>query len=127
MLLNDLFIVDNWQAGNGTLTALLHLRVPHPILYGHFPGRPVLPGACLIQLAEELAASVAGREVRLIRAGPIKFITMIDPTHDGSLAMTLAGKEQAAGEWQITADGFNAGKTFFRFRGVFREAGDYAG
>jgi 3-hydroxyacyl-[acyl-carrier-protein] dehydratase len=127
MLLNDLFIVDDWQPGKETLTALLHLRVPHPILYGHFPGRPVVPGACLIQLVEELAASVAGREVRLIRAGQVKFITMIDPNRDGTVAMTLTGKEQPAGEWQITADGINAGAICFRFRGVFRAARGYAG
>jgi 3-hydroxyacyl-[acyl-carrier-protein] dehydratase len=127
MLLNDLFIVDDWKPGEGTLTALLHLRVPHRIFDGHFPGRPVLPGACLIQLVEELAASVAGREVRLIRTGPIKFIAMIDPIHDGTVAMTLTGKEQAAGEWQITADGINAGTTCFRFKGVFRAVEDYAG
>jgi 3-hydroxyacyl-[acyl-carrier-protein] dehydratase len=69
MLLNDLFVVDNWQAGYGTLSALLHVQVPHRIFDGHFPGRPVLPGACLVQLVEELAATVADREVRLIRAG----------------------------------------------------------
>ena len=127
MLLNDLFIVDNWQAGNGTLSALIHMQVPHRIFDGHFPGRPVLPGACLIQLVEELAASVTDREVRLIRSGQVKFITMIDPVRDGTLAMTLTGKEQAAGEWQITADGINAGTTCFRFKGVFRAGSDYAG
>ena len=34
MLLNDLFIVDNWQAGNGTLSALIHMQVPHRIFDG---------------------------------------------------------------------------------------------
>jgi 3-hydroxyacyl-[acyl-carrier-protein] dehydratase len=127
MLLNDLFIVDDWKTGNGTLTAVLHLRFPHRIFDGHFPGRPVLPGACLVQLVEELAASVADKEVRLIRAGQVKFISMVDPILDGSVTMTLTGKEQAAGEWQITADGINAGATCFRFKGVFREGSDYAG
>jgi 3-hydroxyacyl-[acyl-carrier-protein] dehydratase len=121
MLLNDLFIVDDWQPGSGTLMTLLHLRFPHRIFDGHFPGRPVLPGACLIQLVEELAASVAAKEVRLIRAGQVKFITMIDPARDGTVTMTLTGKEQPAGEWQITADGINAGTICFRFKGVFRE------
>jgi 3-hydroxyacyl-[acyl-carrier-protein] dehydratase len=127
MLLNDLFIADDWKPGSGTLTAVFHLCFPHRIFDGHFPGRPVLPGACLVQLVEELAASVAGREVRLARAGPIKFISMVDPVRDGSVTMTLTGKEQTAGEWQITAEGINAGATCFRFKGIFREAGDYAG
>jgi 3-hydroxyacyl-[acyl-carrier-protein] dehydratase len=120
MLLNELFIVDDWQPGVATLIASLRVQAPHPIFDGHFPGRPVLPGACLVQLVEELAASVAGREVRLIRAGPVKFIAMIDPIRDAIIKITLTAKEQAAGEWQITADGTNAGTTCFRFKGVFR-------
>jgi 3-hydroxyacyl-[acyl-carrier-protein] dehydratase len=132
MLLNDLFIVDDWrrdegtQPGDGTLTARLHLRFPHPIFDGHFPGRPVLPGACLVQLATELAPALAGTEVRLIRAGQIKFISMIDPLRDGNMTMTLTVRAQAAAEWQITAEGINAGTVCFRFKGVFQAGSDYA-
>ncbi|HET6254179.1 MAG TPA: hypothetical protein VFE32_08900 [Puia sp.] len=126
MLLNDLFIVDDWQPGTGVLTARLHLRFPHPIFDGHFTGRPVLPGACLVQLVAELAVSVAGSEVRLIRAGQVKFITMVDPVRDGSIMITLMGKAEA-GEWPVTANALNWGATCFRFKGVFRAGSDYAG
>jgi 3-hydroxyacyl-[acyl-carrier-protein] dehydratase len=121
MLINDLFVVEDLQPGDGMLTARVHLRFPHPIFDGHFPGRPVLPGACLVQLVEELMASVAGAEVRLVRAGPVKFITMIDPIRDRSIVMKLQftgdGPITAGG---VTAEGINAGTTCFRFKGVFR-------
>lgn len=120
MLLNDLFIVDDQQSGVGTLTALLHITLPHRILDGHFPGRPVLPGACLVQLVAELAAPVAGCNVQMIRADQVKFIAMIDPVKDGKLTMTLTGKEITAAEWQIAAEGSNAGTVCFRFKGIFR-------
>jgi 3-hydroxyacyl-[acyl-carrier-protein] dehydratase len=127
MLINDLFVVEDLQPGDrmqpgngtqpgdGTLIARVHLRFPHPIFDGHFPGRPVLPGACLVQLVEELVASVAGAKVRLVRAGPVKFITMIDPLRDRSIVMKL---QFTAGG--VTAEGINAGTTCFRFKGVFR-------
>ena len=126
MLLNDLFIVDDCTTGNGTLKATLHLRVPHRIFDGHFPGRPVLPGACLVQLVNELAATIAGGEILLIRAGQIKFITMIDPGRDGSIRIGITGIQQPTGEWQVTAEAINAGAVCFRFKGIFRGAGDYA-
>ena len=122
MLINDLFVVENlqpgdgMQPGDGTLTARVHLRFPHPIFDGHFPGRPVLPGACLVQLVEELVASVAGAEMRLFRAGPVKFIAVIDPLRDRSIVMKL----QFTADGLITAEGINAGSTCFRFKGVFR-------
>jgi 3-hydroxyacyl-[acyl-carrier-protein] dehydratase len=127
MLLNDLFIVDACETGNETLKATLHVRVPHPIFDGHFPDRPVLPGACMVQLVQELAASIAARDVRLIRAGQVKFITMIDPERNGSIRIMLTGIQQAAGEWQVTAEAINAGAVCFRFKGTFRGEGDYAG
>jgi 3-hydroxyacyl-[acyl-carrier-protein] dehydratase len=115
MLLNELFVVEDRKAGDGMLSASLRIRFPHPIFDGHFPGRPVLPGACLVQLVVELASSVAGREVRLIRAGQIKYISMVDPLRDATIAMTL----QLSADGQITAEGANAGAVCFRFKGVF--------
>lgn len=126
MLLNDLLIIDGRQPGEGVLKVWGHLRVSHRIFAGHFPGRPVLPGACLVQLVQELAESVAGSAVRLVRAGPIKFIAMIDPDRDGSISMTLTGKEVATQEWEITAEGSNAGGVCFKFKGIFRAGSDYA-
>jgi 3-hydroxyacyl-[acyl-carrier-protein] dehydratase len=125
MLLHDLFIVDGWQPSAGALRAQLRLRVSHRIFAGHFPGRPVLPGVCLVQLVQELAAPAAGSAVRLVRAGPIKFITMIDPDRDAAIIMTLTGKEAATREWEITAEGSNAGGVCFKFKGVFRAGSDY--
>jgi 3-hydroxyacyl-[acyl-carrier-protein] dehydratase len=127
MLLNDFFIVDDLQTGNGSVRAVLHLDIRHPIFEGHFPGRPVVPGACLVQLVQELAATINGGEVRLIKADLIKFIAPIDPIKNGMIEMILTGKETEAKEWQITATASNAGAVCFRFKGTFRSGSDYAG
>jgi 3-hydroxyacyl-[acyl-carrier-protein] dehydratase len=127
MLLNDFFIIDDLQTGDGSVRALLHLDIRHPIFGGHFPGRPVVPGACLLQLVQELAASINGGEVRLIKADHLKFIAPIDPVRNGTVEMLLTGKKTEPGEWQVTAEGSNAGAVCFRFKGVFRAGSDYAG
>ena len=58
MLLNDFFIIDDWQPGNGLARAILRINWGHPIFEGHFPGRPVVPGACLLQIVKEDRKSV---------------------------------------------------------------------
>jgi 3-hydroxyacyl-[acyl-carrier-protein] dehydratase len=126
MLLNDFFIIDDLQTGDGSVRALLHLDVRHPIFEGHFPGRPVVPGACLLQLVQELAASINIGGLRLIKAEQIKFITPIDPVRNGTVEMLLTGKKTKPGEWQVTAEGSNAGAVCFRFKGTFRSGSDYA-
>jgi hypothetical protein len=87
----------------------------------------VVPGACLLQLVQELAAPINGGEVRLIKADHLKFIAPIDPDRNRTVEMMLTGKESGPGEWYITAEGSNAGAVCFRFKGTFRSGSDYAG
>jgi 3-hydroxyacyl-[acyl-carrier-protein] dehydratase len=143
MLMNDLFIVNEWRPGDGTLTATFHLPASHRIFEGHFPGRPVVPGACLVELVREMAGSLMGEDMLLIRADQVKFIKMIVPVPDGSVTMTgsardgdvtmtVTGKQRQAGEWQagewqVVAEALYGGSVCFRFRGIFRAGSGYAG
>jgi 3-hydroxyacyl-[acyl-carrier-protein] dehydratase len=123
MLLNDFFIIDDWQPGNGLARAILRINWGHPIFEGHFPGRPVVPGACLLQIVKELVSMATDSEVTLIRADQIKFIAMISPDLDETVWMSLTWNEAL----QVTAEGTHAGDVCFRFKGSFQAGSDYAG
>jgi 3-hydroxyacyl-[acyl-carrier-protein] dehydratase len=137
MLLNDFFIIDDWQPGNGLARAILRINWGHPIFEGHFPGRPVVPGACLLQIVKELVSMAIGSEVSLTRADYVKFISMIGPDLDETVWMNLTWNQaQQAREdlppkappngWQVTAEGTHAGDVCFRFKGSFLAGSDYA-
>lgn len=123
MLLNDFFIIDDWQPGNGLARAILRINWGHPIFEGHFPGRPVVPGACLLQIVKELVSMATDSEVTLIRADQIKFIAMIGPDLDETVWMNLTWNQAL----QVTAEGTHAGDICFRFKGSFQAGSDYAG
>lgn len=123
MLLNDFFIIDDWQPGNGLARAILRINWGHPIFEGHFPGRPVVPGACLLQIVKELVSMATDSEVTLIRADQIKFIAMIGPDLDETVWMNLTWNQAL----QVTAEGTHAGDVCFRFKGSFQAGSDYAG
>lgn len=89
MLLNDLYTIDHLETGEGIIRANLRLNPAHPIFAGHFPGRPILPGACQLQLIGELLSHTTAKVCRLQQAGTIKFLTMIDPREHDTLQMTL--------------------------------------
>jgi len=137
MLLNDFFIIDDWQPGNGLARAILRINWGHPIFEGHFPDRPVVPGACLLQVVKELVSMAIGSEVRLTRADQIKFISMIGPDLDETVWMNLTWNQaqQARADlppegppngWQVTVEGTHAGDVCFRFKGSFLAGSDYA-
>lgn len=50
------------------------------IFKAHFPGRPILPGVCIIQMAGELWQNIMGFDVELESVTNAKFLAVIDPT-----------------------------------------------
>ena len=150
MLLNDFFTLDHWQMDKTSAQAVVRLNPEHKIFGGHFPGRPVVPGACLLQLVEELMVRVMGKDGRLNRADHIKFVSMIDPHINPMLTMTLNWQETGTGELRVEAEGRVGGITegpvgdatgggvddpaeaparatiCFKFKGIFQPAGNYA-
>lgn len=56
MLLKDILyhIIDSEKAGD-TNSYTLRVLDTYPPLKGHFPGSPVLPGVCILQMFKELA------------------------------------------------------------------------
>ena len=81
--------------------ATLRLLPDSPVYQGHFPGYPITPGVCLVQMAMELIeemAGQAGRKVRLTAAKNIKFTSPVIPEEGKVLRFNLSGEE---GDWSV--------------------------
>ena len=72
--------------------ATLRLLPESPVYQGHFPGYPITPGVCLVQMALEVIGEMAGqaghdgrqsgpdeRKGRLVAAKNIKFVAPVFP------------------------------------------------
>jgi 3-hydroxyacyl-[acyl-carrier-protein] dehydratase len=120
MLLNDFFTVISLSGEGSSFLAKLELNVSHRIFEGHFPGQPVVPGVCLMQMAQEVTELALGNgPLRLSRADQMKFISPIIPGKAGELEMKLDCARKEDGVVQVTASLSNDGKICFKFNGVF--------
>jgi 3-hydroxyacyl-[acyl-carrier-protein] dehydratase len=116
MLMNDLYTIDHVEAGIATL----HLNAEHPIFKGHFPDRPVLPGACQLQMIHELLSYITTKTYRLQKAAAIKFITPIDPRQSGTIRLNLQYDEVQNAVLRVIAS-IEAGETTcLKFNGIFQ-------
>ena len=80
MLKDNLYqIVDNKIIDEHSFSYQISLIRECPIYSVHFPGKPVTPGACLIEIAKELIEDYLKKEVKLTMANNVKFIAMLDP------------------------------------------------
>ena len=70
--------------------ATIRLLPESPVYQGHFPGYPITPGVCLVEIALELMGPV-----RLVAAKNIKFTSPILPTEKTELRFNLGGEGES--------------------------------
>lgn len=61
------------------------LNPEHFIYQAHFPGEPVTPGVCIIQVAKELLEDALGKTLTLVKVKNVKFLSVISPLQSISL------------------------------------------
>ena len=79
ILAGSFYTVVNPVTEPESLRAVVKINAEHPIFEGHFPGQPVVPGACMVQLVKDVLCETLDAIVILKKAASIKFINMITP------------------------------------------------
>lgn len=57
----------------------IKLNSNHEIFRAHFPGNPIVPGVCIIQIVKELAEDVCGRKLAIRTVKNLKFLQILSP------------------------------------------------
>ena len=70
---------------------------------GHFPGMPVAPGVCNIQMIKECVERITGQQLLLESITQCKFTTMITPQQHRELQIRIELTEIAANKFKVTA------------------------
>ena len=119
MLLNDFFTIQKIDTTDTEIKALLVINAVHKIFEGHFPGQPVVPGVCMIQMVKEILETVTGRATNLVKAPEIKFLVIIDPTQNNIIGAELKYKPEENGNMNVTAILSKGETIYFKFKGLF--------
>lgn len=79
MLLDDFFKILSSSKEDEKTKVLIELNKEHKIYEGHFPGNPVVPGVCLIQMIKETIETLQGKKLMMNAADEIKFLNIVNP------------------------------------------------
>ncbi len=120
MLLGDFFTISSIQKEGDSSKAILELNAAHSIFEGHFPGQPVVPGACLLQMVKEIMQIITCSEMQLIKAHQLKFIFLIDPAKNTILQMVLTYSINENNEVKVLAILSKDTVVCFKFNGMFQ-------
>ena len=89
MLVTGLYTILEFEQQEDMLVAKIKLDKEHRIFKGHFPGNPVMPGVCMIQIIKELTEKAVGKELFLAQSSNIKFMAIINPEKNDVLTLNL--------------------------------------
>jgi 3-hydroxyacyl-[acyl-carrier-protein] dehydratase len=128
MLLNDFYrIIEEKKSEeaipDGILKHLFYrieLNGAHSIFGGHFPGNPVVPGVCQVEMIRELLVRESGVDLILSGADNIKFLAMISPSVNPQVGVYLEVKEKAEQMTIVSGSIENDEIIFLKFRGTFK-------
>ena len=117
------FNCESVEGSQTKLLATVSLNDSHPIFTGHFPGNPVVPGVCQIQMIKELVEKAVMQQLRLTESDNIKFLSMISPLVNKQLEFVVQIKPSEERQIVVIAS-IGAGTTqFLKFKGKFQPAG----
>jgi 3-hydroxyacyl-[acyl-carrier-protein] dehydratase len=119
--LNDLYFIKSIQAVSvNKITVQAEINREHDIFKGHFPGNPILPGACTIHILKEILMNHYGREINLVKAGNIKYLSFINPDKNSLINFDIELKEMENGNIACSTTVHFENTVFCSFRGEFQ-------
>ena len=122
MLLEDnFFTIQSINTAEGATTAIIELNASHKIFEGHFPGQPVVPGVCMMQIVKELLENVLVKETRLVKADHLKFLSVINPLENNIAQVELKYAGNESNDINLTATITNSSATCFKMKAVFKQ------
>lgn len=90
MLLKDFYKVEQIEkVSEGKYNTIVFLNNEHAIFKGHFPGNPVTPGVCMMQIIKELSQEIVESSLLMTSSSNVKFMALINPDKNPRLRLEL--------------------------------------
>src|SRR5690606_6282134 len=118
-LLHDFYSLVAFTADGSKVSASIVLNSTHAVFQGHFPGNPVTPGVCMMQIIKELAEKWAASPLMLNKARNVKFMAIINPVQHPNIQVELDVLEED-GLFSVKSTTSFEDTTALKFSGVFQ-------
>ena len=119
MLSGDFFTISSMEMAEASAKVVLELNPGHQIFEGHFPGMPVVPGVCMMQMVHEIMEKITNTSLLLSKADLMKFLVVINPLGDKIVNVDLSYKAMDDRSFAVNANLSANGVICFKFKGVF--------
>lgn len=116
--MNDLFEIIDTKSKAESYFSDININSEHLIFKGHFPGNPILPGVCMLELIKILSGIYLNKKLKVVTASDMKFLKVINPMIDCFITSEIIININE-NEYSITACLKQNDTPFFKFKGLF--------
>ena len=107
-LQDNLYTIVSQQEADGHPAFRVRINPEWPIYKAHFPGHPITPGVCIVQMVQELLQGLVQRELSLQKAKNVKYLAIISPEEVSELSIVFPKiEEQPDGSLKVQAQVLN--------------------
>jgi 3-hydroxyacyl-[acyl-carrier-protein] dehydratase len=90
MLLKDFYKIISLQKNDDrNYTVIILVNENHEVFKGHFPGNPIMPGVCMMQIIKELTEQITESSLFMQSLSNVKFMALINPFVTPELKLEL--------------------------------------
>jgi len=89
ILKNQLYTISGMTADAACPVYAVRLNGSHFIYQAHFPGEPVTPGVCLLQMSKELLEDYLQRPLTVKAVKNMKFLAVLSPITDPEVTFVM--------------------------------------
>ena len=119
-LQDNLYTILSQQETEGLATFQLSIHPEWPIYKAHFPGHPITPGVCIVQMVQELLQRALNRDVTLRKAKNVKYLAIISPEEVSELTVSFTKIETLSdASLKVRAQVFNGETIFTKMSATF--------
>ena len=90
MLLKDFYkVISLENTADSKYKAVILINEGHDVFKGHFPGNPIMPGVCMMQIIKELTEQITDSSLFMQSLSNVKFMALINPFQTPELLLEL--------------------------------------
>ncbi len=119
ILLNDFFKILSVEKTEAKYTVAIELNASHEIFKGHFPGNPVVPGVCMVQMIKEILNHIFKKEFTMTQASQLKFLAILKPILVPSLNVELLPIKEEENSIIISGNFQKKTTVFLKYKATF--------
>lgn len=122
MLLDNFYkIIHIEEKEDGKREIEIELNPGHALYQGHFPGQPVVPGVCTLQIIKESAERIVNRPLQYAQIASSKFLSAVNPLETQLLHLSIQLKETEEALLKLQAEGVCNGKEFIKLKATLNK------